>query len=362
MRFKLPEFLSVRDMYSRLLLPLFYTACAAAVSYIIRPYLVKTVAIVFVVTVMLSAWSGGLKGGLLAAVISILAIDYMFLPPIHHLGPLGFSDVMVALIFFSAAIFVSKIVAKARQSETDRAARLAAESMNQAKDHLLSLVAHELRNPLSTISMAMEVWKSAPDNPDTCKLAMDTIGRALQLEFMFVNDLVDWARIKGGKFELNTRPIRLSDVIEAAWSVVHNEADSKGIRREISIEPDADEIEADHERLIQVVWNLFTNAVKFTPNGGKITVMAKSADGWVSLAIHDTGRGIAKDTLPHLFDSYWQSMSQDSKLYGGLGLGLSIARQIIERHGGRIRAESDGPDKGATFIIELKKPLRQGMS
>ncbi len=351
-----------RDLSSRILLPFCYTALAAAASFLLRAYLTRTLSIAFDFSVILSAWSGGFVGGLVASVTSVFAIDYLFLPPVYHLGPLGYSDAMVALLFLATASVVSRFVAKARQNEGERVARLSAESMNEAKDYFLSQVAHELRNPLATISMALEVWKSDPNNSETAQLAIDTISRSLKLEIMFVNDLVDWARIKSGKLELHIRPIRLSDVIEAAWSVVQNQAESKDIHRQVSIAPEADQIETDEERLIQVIWNLFTNSVKFTPNGGHITVTATSLDGYVNVAIRDTGRGIAREALPHLFDSFWQTYGQDSKIHGGLGLGLSIASQIIKRLGGTIRAESDGPDKGATFIIQLKKAVRQGMS
>ena len=315
---------------------------------------------------MFSAWSGGLLGGLFATALSVIAINYLFLPHLYHLGPFGFEDAAVTTVFCITAIFVSQIIAKARKLESERVARESAEAMNRAKDYLISQVAHELRNPLSTISMATEVWRSAPTNSDTAKLAIETIDRSLKLEFMVVNDLTDWARIKSSKFELNIRPTHLDQVIESAWMVVKHQAENRGIHREMDIHPEANEVEADHERLIQVLWNLFTNAVKFTPKGGKISIRTKPTSNNVSLFVQDTGRGLEKEALAHVFDSFWQTSGQDSKIHGGLGLGLSIAREIIERHEGTIHAESEGPGKGTTFVIHLKapqtKPFRQGMS
>ncbi len=347
-----------RLFYLRFVLPTVLTAIAALVSFFLQAYLDKTVDILFGMVVMSSAWSGGLWGGLCATVCSVAAIDFLFLPPRYHLGPLSFADVTVATVFGVAAILVSQIVSKARRTEDERVARKAAEAMNRTKDQLFSQVAHELRNPLATISMATDLWRQSPEDPTTAKIAIDTISRSLKLEFMFVNDLVDWARLKSGKFELNIRPVHLDEAIETAWSVVRNQAEERGIKKEVIIDKNANHIDADYERLIQVLWNLFTNAVKFTPRGGKVTIGSKALDHRISLFVQDTGRGIAKEALPHLFDTYWQTSKQDSKIHGGLGLGLSIAKEIIERHGGTIHVESEGVNKGTTFIIHLKRPKK----
>jgi signal transduction histidine kinase len=169
-----------------------------------------------------------------------------------------------------------------------------------------------------------------------------------------ISDLLDVSRIISGKLRLNVQMIELRPIIEAAMDSVRPAAAAKNIKLESSINSDVSLISADADRLQQVIWNLLTNAIKFTPKEGSVRLKAEKVEsGELELTVMDSGSGISKDLLPYVFDRFRQGDAATTKVHGGLGLGLSIVRQLIELHGGTVRVESEGAEKGATFTVSL---------
>ncbi len=249
---------------------------------------------------------------------------------------------------------VDKDISYKQAIHHEHAARKTAEAANRAKEDLMSLVSHDLRSPVSTVLAAVEVLRQKDIGEDVQSQALNMIDRAAKMQLMLINDLVDWARIRKGKFNLCRRQTRISEVIQTAWDAVRLSADQKSISFQCHLDPRAEEVVADPERLTQVFWNLFSNAVKFTPEGGRITVQAIARDHDVLISVRDTGRGLERDALENIFNPYWQKDAGDAEHLGGLGLGLYIVREIVERHGGSIKAESHGANTGTSFTIELR--------
>jgi signal transduction histidine kinase/ActR/RegA family two-component response regulator len=242
----------------------------------------------------------------------------------------------------------------------ERTARRAAEEAHhkleeadRAKDAFLATVSHELRTPLSPIVTWAEVLKRGNLDEEQSRLAVEAIQRSAKVQTQLIEDLLDVSRIAAGKMRLEVRPVDLADVIRAAVEVVRPAADAKGIRVQTVIDTETAPVSGDPDRLQQVVWNLLSNAVKFTPKGGRVTVVLERVNSHVEAAVSDTGQGIAADLLPHLFERFRQGDAGSTRRSTGLGLGLAIARHIVEAHGGTVHAESPGPGKGSVFTVKL---------
>ncbi|PSB05032.1 chemotaxis protein CheB [Merismopedia glauca] len=233
------------------------------------------------------------------------------------------------------------------------------EELETAKDEFLSIVSHELRNPLN----AMLGWTRLlrKRNMDATKMtqALEAIERSAMAQNQLIEDLLDISRITSGKLRLKPRPLRLTSVIEAAIDVVQVSADAKQIQIERSLQPLAEAIARDSDRLQQVIWNLLTNAIKFTPIGGRVNVTLAALGAQAQITVSDTGQGISADFLPYVFDRFRQADGSPTRSNSGLGLGLSIVRQLVELHGGTIEVESPGVGQGATFTVWL--PLRANL-
>jgi CheY-like chemotaxis protein/two-component sensor histidine kinase len=173
------------------------------------------------------------------------------------------------------------------------------------------------------------------------------------VQAQLIEDLLDMSRIASGKVRLDVQPIEPASFIEAAIETVRPAADAKGIRLEKLLDSAAGPISGDPNRLQQVVWNLLSNAIKFTSKGGKVQVLLQRVNSHIEISVADTGIGIAPEFLPHVFERFRQADSSTARRYGGLGLGLSIAKQLVELHGGTVRAESSGEERGATFTVTL---------
>jgi PAS domain S-box-containing protein len=240
--------------------------------------------------------------------------------------------------------------------ESERKARQQAEQANRLKDEFLATLSHELRSPLNAIVGWVHVLRRhALSNPEIVR-GLDVIERNARGQAQIVTDLLEMSRIMAGKVHLKVRPMSLTKVIAAAVDAICPAADAKGIRVETRLDPQADQIWGDASRLQQVTWNLLTNAVKFTPGGGVIEVALVRADSQVELSIKDSGVGIHPAFLPFVFDRFRQADASTTRMYGGLGLGLSIVKHLVELHGGSVRATSGGEGHGATFIVCLPRP------
>jgi PAS domain S-box-containing protein len=235
----------------------------------------------------------------------------------------------------------------------EQKARQEAEAASQAKDEFLAVVSHELRTPLNTLRLWAGVLRNGPRDAQTIARAVDTIDRNAILQARLIEDLLDASRIVSGRFRLAIERVDLAGIIEPAIEAVRAAARNKAIGLTSALDPAAGPVLVDSTRLQQVVWNLLSNAVRFTPAGGRVTVGLKRLGPEAELTVTDTGRGMAPGLLPRVFDRFRQGESGTMRSHGGLGLGLSIARQIVELHGGTIRADSPGEGRGATFTVCL---------
>ena len=243
---------------------------------------------------------------------------------------------------------------------SERAARSAAEHASHLKDEFLATLSHELRTPLNAILGWSQLLGMNPDKPDL-EQGLDAIQRNARAQTKLIEDLLDMSRIISGKVRLDVQWMDLAGVIDAAVDAVRPAAEAKGIRLRKILDPHAGPVSGDPTRLQQVIWNLLTNAIKFTPRAGKVDVLLERVNSHLEITVHDSGIGIKPDFLPLVFDRFRQVDSSTTREHGGLGLGLSIVKQLVELHGGTVRAKSAGEGEGATFIVSLPlAPIRPG--
>jgi signal transduction histidine kinase/ActR/RegA family two-component response regulator len=235
----------------------------------------------------------------------------------------------------------------------EREARAEAEESSRLKDEFLATVSHELRTPLTAVLGWTHLLRDGRLDAKAAVHALETVERNAHAQQQLIEDLLDVSRVITGKLRLDIRRIAPASFIEAAIEAVLPAAEAKGIVLEKSLPTDADAISGDPARLQQVVWNLLSNAIKFTPKGGRVEVRLESAGSHVGIFVSDTGDGIKPEFLPFVFDRFRQEDGTTSRRYGGLGLGLSIVRHLVELHGGTVRAESAGEGQGATFAVRL---------
>lgn len=235
----------------------------------------------------------------------------------------------------------------------EQAARKEAETASRIKDEFLAIVSHELRTPLSPILGWSQLLSRGKLQGDKAKEALETIARNAKMQAQLVDDLLDVSRILRGKLSLEAKPVDLVTVTRMALETVRLSAEAKHISVHTAFDPTASPVLGDIGRLQQVVWNLLSNAVKFTPAGGRVDIDLSRRGNQAYLTVCDTGKGIPASFLPHVFDRFSQEDGATTRQFSGLGLGLSIARYLVELHGGTITAESPGEGQGATFIVSL---------
>lgn len=239
--------------------------------------------------------------------------------------------------------------------EREQAARAQAEAANRMKDEFLATLSHELRTPLNAILGWARLLRTRKFNEDTTAGALETIERNAKSQAQLIEDLLDVSRITQGNLRLNLCACELIPVIEAAITAVRPTADAQGVQLNSRLDP-TEPVMGDPSRLQQVVWNLLSNAIKFTPRGGRVEVKLKQLGSQVQIVVSDTGKGITADFLPYVFERFRQFDSTSTRPHGGLGLGLAIASQLVDLHGGTVHAESQGAGQGATFTVNL--PLK----
>jgi PAS domain S-box-containing protein len=242
---------------------------------------------------------------------------------------------------------------KERLLVSERSARSEAERANRLKDEFLATLSHELRTPLN----AVLGWAAAlrMRRPKAAELSegLETIERNARVQAQLIDDLLDMSRIISGKVRLDVQRLDLPAVVAASVETVRASALAKGVRLHVVVDPLDAPVSGDPNRLQQVFWNLLSNAIKFTPRDGRIQVLLERVNSHVEVSIIDTGEGIAPEFLHYIFDRFKQADPSTTRRYHGLGLGLAIVKQLIELHGGNVRAKSGGPGKGATFIVSL---------
>ena len=260
-----------------------------------------------------------------------------------------FSDDEMRLMLL-AADRMAVAIDHARLFEAERAARADAEAANRTKDQFLATLSHELRTPLTSMLGWVRMLRSGRLDERMAARALDTVERSTRAQAQLINDLLDVSRIVSGKLTMELTAVDADDVAAAALEAVRPLAEAKSITlaHQRAMEPTV--VQGDAGRLQQVVWNLLSNAIKFTAEGGRVTVDITSSADEVRIAVTDTGKGIAPDLLPEIFERFRQGSARGQ---GGLGLGLAIVRHLIDLHGGRVTAESAGLGRGATFVVHL---------
>ncbi|ATB31908.1 PAS domain-containing protein [Melittangium boletus] len=244
--------------------------------------------------------------------------------------------------------------------EREQAARSEAENANRLKDDFLATVSHELRTPLTAILGWVQILRSGQLPEERRLRALETVERNAYAQSQLVEDLLDISRIMSGKLTLELERVDLGSVVEAALESIRPAAVAKDIRLQPAIDSLAN-VMGDSTRLQQIVWNLLSNAVKFTPKGGHVQVLVARSDASVEVVVTDNGKGIPADFLPHVFERFRQAEGSVARKYGGLGLGLSIVKHLVELHGGSIDVFSEGADQGATFTLRLPKAVARRM-
>jgi PAS domain S-box-containing protein len=247
-----------------------------------------------------------------------------------------------------------------RSLERTEAARLRLEEASRAKDALFATVSHELRTPLTPILAWANLLQTGNLGTTRTARAVSAIRRNAYAQARLVDDLLDMSRIVAGEWQFDFRPVDLAAIARAAIDVVQPAADAKRLLLTASLPDRPVAVRGDTERLQQIVWNLVSNAIKFTPHGGCIAVTVRSEGGTAQLVVEDTGEGIPQEFAAHVFEPFRQADASPARRHAGLGLGLAIVRALVERHEGTVRAESPGRRRGTTFIVELPE-LAEGL-
>src|ERR1043166_7734029 len=256
---------------------------------------------------------------------------------------------------------IARDISARKRAEEERAelllreqnARAEAEAANRLKDEFLAIVSHEVRTPLNSIVGWIQMLRSGKLDEEHTAKALESIDRNAALQGTIITELLETSRIVTGNLKLDSKPIALPSLIEAAIEIVRPAAEAKSIQIETALDISAGPIWGDSGRLQQVFWNLLSNAVKFTPRDGRIEVRLERDNSNAIIVVKDNGEGMEADFMPYVFDRFRQADATTSRSFGGLGLGLSIVRSVVEMHGGSVRAESEGKGRGANFTVTL---------
>jgi two-component system CheB/CheR fusion protein len=361
------------------------TAAATLVRYGLASWLGNDAPLsVFMLAVGVSAWYGGLKGGLAATLLSLLAGSFLFLEPLWQWQVEKLSDRIRIALFFAEGAFVSAIcealhsarrhceigagrtAAKQKRLLEEmrrrefveaelRQARDRAEAAVRGKDRYIAMLSHELRTPLAPALAAAEMIETEPGLASELREHAVMIRRALELETRLIDDLLDLTKINWGKIELRCEPLDLHAAVRYAVQLCADDMQFKKLRLALTLSAANSWICADPARLQQILLNLLKNAMKFTPPDGEIRIRTMDATGdRIVLSISDTGQGIEPELLPRVFDAFEQGGARRTRQFGGLGLGLAICKALVELHGGELTAHSDGLGRGATFMLALE--------
>lgn len=312
-----------------------------------KPLIVDDLSKVEVISSILSENASSLVGAPLMIedrVIGVIHVD--------TLEPHCFTEEDVNLLQL-AADRVATAIERSRLYEAEKQARVEAEAANRMKDEFLATISHELRSPLHAILGWVTLLREGNLSAQAATRAFETVERSARAQNRIISDLLDVSRIINGQLHLNVKTLKLAPVIEAGVEAVRPAADAKGISIQMALDRHAGPIAGDPDRLQQIVWNLISNAIKFTPNGGIVQVRLEDVGLHAEIIVSDTGTGIGPDFLPFVFDRFRQADSSSTRKQGGLGLGLAIVRHLVELHGGTVHARSDGEGEGATFVVKL---------
>jgi signal transduction histidine kinase len=270
-----------------------------------------------------------------------------------HTGGMSLAVIAGTVLIFLLALAGAAFDERTRLLTREKQARQDAEIASRLKDEFLATLSHELRTPLNVIVGRTQMLRAVAHDREQVMQAVETIARNGEALTRLVEDLLDVSRITLGGVQLEWQSVDLAALVEAAALGVRPAAEAKGIALSFGVSPPVARVMGDPSRLQQVVLNLLTNAVKFTPRGGQIRAEVRDDGSAVNITVSDTGQGIEPAFLPHVWDMFRQGEATASRAYGGLGIGLSIVKRLVELHGGRVSAESGGRGRGATFIVQV---------
>ncbi len=331
----------------------------------------------FTVAAVIAAWYGGLGPGLLATFLGAMAADYLFTPYRHSfriesvsgavaLGVMVFTGVLLSLLCESLHRTRRRLEAEQQNLrgsvELQRQMRDALAESDRRKDEFLATLAHELRNPLAPVRNAIHILKARMPPAPELQWARDVIDRQVTQMTRLIDDLMDVARITRGTFELRREPVALDEVIRVAVETSRPIIDASGHQLVVSLPAEPINLDADLIRLAQVFSNLLNNAAKYTGPGGRIAVTAEREGDSVLVGVQDSGVGISSDMLAKVFEPFTQLDNSLERTRGGLGIGLALARRLVEMHGGGVEAQSAGPGYGSRFVVRLPVSIHRNVT
>lgn len=299
--------------------------------------------VVFLAAVLISSWYAGLGAGLTATVLSTLALDFFFLPDLYSLD-LGPSTWIWLVTYLGAALLINW------HHEVQRRLIASLRLQERRRSELMTVLAHELRNFLSPVSLALAALKSRGTGDAATEQSCAIAERQVQNMTLLINDLLDAARIAQGKIRLHKETLDLRGIVAQAVEGARPQLESRGHLLEVSLPEEAMLVEGDSARLEQVFLNLLTNAIKYTDPGGNIRLAAERRERRWAVRLRDSGKGLAPEVLPHVFDLFTQA---EAGSQGGLGIGLSLVKGLVEMHGGSVAAFSAGLGHGSEFVVSL---------
>jgi signal transduction histidine kinase len=313
----------------------------------------------FLLVVFVSALKWGRRPALFAASAGAVVFDFCFIPPRFSFSVSDLPYFVTLVVFVIVAVTTSELASRAHDLLREQSARARAEAVVHAKDALLNRIAHELRQPLTPIRAWVQILRLSGGDSQRTARGVAGLERNAELLARLVDDLLDASRIHVGKLCVQRKRITLAPLIERSLEDATIAAAEKGVTLQCAVEP-VGTVLADEHRIEQVIGNLVSNALKFTPADGRITVSLSKAGAVARLVVADSGEGIARDFIPQVFEAFSQANARASGHTSGLGLGLAIVKHLVDAHEGRISVESDGPGQGTTFVVEL--PLENPFS
>ena len=331
-------------------------AAAAALRSALTPWFGdRSQLVLFYPAIMVSAWCGGLWPGIVSTGLSAALDAYLFLEPGGTFRVAHHSDKLALAIFAATGIVISVLNDNLRRiAASEQAARGDADAANRTKDLFMAAVSHDLRAPMNAALGWAEMLSTQTLDDRQRERAIESIRRAMIRQSVLVNDLLDNAAILSGKLRVERQAVDVEAVVRSAVEVAEPLAAPKRLRLTVDCDDGRRIIMGDAARLQQVISNLLTNAIKFTPEGGEVRARLRRAGSQAEIEVHDTGRGISSEALPFIFERFWRDETTGAGTRsGGLGLGLSIARELVAAHGGSIQARSGGVGQGATFTVRL---------
>jgi signal transduction histidine kinase len=321
----------------------------------------------FMLATAAAAWFAGTLPAMLTGIASIAARIYFDAPGERGLLGLPVEENIRIVLFAAFCVFIAILFHRMRDDRRQleasiaqlRRARDEAEEANRLKDEFLALVSHELRTPLNAMLGWLSLVRTGSLTPARTSHALDIVHRNAAAQAQLVGDLLDVAGSLTGKMPMELTPVDLAAIVDSAAEAIRPSADARQVRFEVEIAQRPIHVLGDTGRLTQVLWNLLTNAVKFTPAGGSVRLAVSEPQQQAQIVVEDTGAGIDPEFLPRVFERFTQADTGTTRRHGGVGLGLSIVRHIVELHGGSVIAESEGPSRGSRFTVLV--PVYLGM-